>query len=410
MNTRFHVISLAFTLVMGWSISFANAETPPAQQDLYLEAMRSISEGRKTDASEALTRMIEQEPQHAGAWLDLALIQCELGRADKAEQLFQIIESRFSPPQGIRDVIANQRARGCKSWQSNNQTTIVIGRGADNNANQGASNPNVSLGNGDRRIDLQLLPEYLPKADEYSLLSIDFTHELSPNGSLGFAQLQTRQNDALSQYNTVSVAAGVDMPWHMTNWGLNTIGTVGALTLGGKLYQQQASLQARISPPVSLPKGFQFHALTSAAYIYYPTLDHFNANMLEMRGILHYQVKHMQAHASFGYLYDRATSIRPGGDRHGWYAHIQGRQRLTDHIFGELGWSLQTWTGKTAYSPGLIDEVRFQRTHTLQGALVVPVTDQQSLHLELRHVRNNENISVFQYSNSQFQLTWQWRN
>src|SRR6185437_15823876 len=82
------------------------AQDPPSNQDLYLDAMKSIAEGRQDDADDTLTRLIEHEPQHAGAWLDLAIIQCELGRAAEAERLFTIIEARFSPPPGIEEVIA----------------------------------------------------------------------------------------------------------------------------------------------------------------------------------------------------------------------------------------------------------------------------------------------------------------
>ena len=68
-----------------------DGETP--QQQLYQDALQSLAEGRKNDASKALVRLIEQEPKHAGAWLDLALIQCSLGHAEEAERLFANIET-----------------------------------------------------------------------------------------------------------------------------------------------------------------------------------------------------------------------------------------------------------------------------------------------------------------------------
>lgn len=397
------------TLLLATGTS-AYSQTKLAQQDLYLDAMRSIAEGRKDDASDALTRMIEQEPQHAGAWLDLAIIQCELGHADEAERLFHIIESRFSPPPGILEVIARQRTQGCKGWQANSHASLMLGRGTDSNVNQGASSPNFSLGNGDLRIDLQLLPEYLPQHDQYNLLSAEYTRDLTPNGSVGFVQFQARQNDALTRYNTASAAVGLEIPWRIANWGVRGTGTLGALTLGGKLYQKQTLLQARVSPPVTLPDSLQFSIVAGLTHVEYPTLTDFNANTLELRSLLSYRTERTQTHASIGYLSDRAAGARPGGDRNGWYASLQGRTRIKGDVFGELGWTGQTWVGQSAYSPGLIDAVRHQQTQIFRGALIVPVTDRQSVHLELRQVRNNENISIFQYNDRQLQLTWQWQN
>lgn len=82
------------TLMMA-AATVAYAQGDPTGQDAYLEAMRLIANGQKQDASDALTRMIQQEPEHAGAWLDLAILQCEMGRAEEAERLFAEIVARF---------------------------------------------------------------------------------------------------------------------------------------------------------------------------------------------------------------------------------------------------------------------------------------------------------------------------
>ena len=84
----------------------ARAQTADLVQDLYRDALRSIAEGRRDDATDALERVIAQEPLHAGAWLDLALVRCDLGNMAEAERLFQAIEQRFAPPPEIRELIA----------------------------------------------------------------------------------------------------------------------------------------------------------------------------------------------------------------------------------------------------------------------------------------------------------------
>lgn len=381
-----------------------------AQQELYLDALNSLSEGRQNDASDALSRMLEQEPQHAGAWLDLAIIQCELGHAVEAERLFREIESRFAPPPGIQEVINSHRAMGCNNWQPHSQWSLSMGRGIDNNVNQGASNPNFSIGSGSARIDLQLQPEFRPQHDQFTLLSAEYIREISRNGSVGFVQLRARENDSLNRYNTNSLRFGAEVPWRAGNWNVRGVGSVGFLTLGNELYQKQGQIHARITPPLALPERFRFNVLTGLTRLHYTTLANYDSNTVELSGLLTYQGRKSQVQASLGYVTDRGDAARLGGNRDGWYASLQGQMRLGDNLTGELGWSHQHWLSSSAYSPGLIDQIRRQDTQLLRAALIVPIKPQHAVHIELRQVRNNENISIFQYNSHLLQVSWQWQN
>lgn len=410
MIKRWLLLLHAVVLLHTFSVpAFAQADS--AQQELYLEAMRFLSEGRKNDASDALKRMIEVAPQHAGAWLDLAIIQCELGNAAEAERLFQTIESRFSPPPGILEVIARNRATGCKGWQARNQFSVTLGRGMDSNVNQGASNPFFSIGSGSSRMDLELLPEYLPQRDQYTLLSTDYSRDLTPDGTTGFAQFRARQNDSLSRYNTQSLFMGVEHPWRLGSWGIRSVGALGFLNLGGRLYQKQAQLQMRVTPPLALRKGFQFTTQASASYVDYSTLVNFNSTTWELSSLLSYTNDRTQFQTSAGYMFDNGAAGRLGGDRHGWFATLQNRTRLYENIVAEAGFTQQRWRSQTPYSPGLIDEIRYQNTQLFRAGVIIPLKKpQQALHIEWRQVRNNENISVFQYNSRLLQISWQWQN
>lgn len=398
---------LLASALYAWSASvLAEAHV---QHELYLDAMQSIIEGRQYDASEALMRMIEQEPEHAGAWLDLAIIQCELGQAAEVERLLKTIETRFSPPPAIMEVINRLRAEGCKGWQPRSNLSLSAGRGSDNNVNQGASSPNFSIGTATNRIELQLLPEYLPRGDQYTVLSGEYMRELNPNGGIAFVQMRALQNDSLSAFNTSTFAVGVEQPWRAGQWSLRGNGVLASLGLGGHLYQRQAQAQLRITPPLPLPRNLQFSVLTGANQVEYVTLTDYNSTTWEWRGVLAYRGTRTQVQASLGYLKDRATSSRPGGDRDGWLATLYSRTRLGAEVVGELGWTGQRWVAETAYSPGLIDQARRQNTHVLRGALIFPVAPKQTVNLELRQVRNHENISIFQYNSRQIQVSWQWQ-
>lgn len=385
-------------------------ETPlQLEPDLYLEAMQAISEGRKNDASSTLARMVAKGPRHAGEWLDLALLQCALGHADEAEQLFQAIETRYAPPPGILKIIADQRAQGCASWRRQHQWALTLGRGYDRNVNQGASSPYYVIGDGSDGPQ-QLDPDYLPKADHYALLSADYVTDLTENGAVGFLQLHTRRNDLHTSYDTASVFAGVDLPWRWQRWQLRASALGGMLSLGGKLYQTQSQAQLRVTPPLKLPGNTELSVMTGMSHVKYRSLTNFDSNTLDLRAQLSYRSQGRAVYASLGRMNDHAIADRPGGNRSGWSASLSGRSVLPYRLEGELEWSGTQWQGQSAYSPGVVDQVRRQNSSTVRAALSYPLTAATSLQLEWRKINNRENISIFQYDNQVLQLSWRWRD
>lgn len=382
-----------------------------APSDPYLDALRAISEGHIDEAEAALKRMMEQEPQHAGAWLDLAIVQCELGHTREAERLFKIIEERYDPPPGIIEVIKAQRATGCRGKiVVHDKLSVLIGHGYDTNVNQGASSPFFALGAGTDTQVLTLLPQYLPQHDQYTLLSANYVRDLDKRGDVGFIQFQARENDTLSSYNTISLLFGVDSPWHIGTWNTHTVGTVGALTLGGRDYQRQVQLQERVTPPWNLPEHWQFNVVGSVAYVEYPTLTNYNSATDELDAQLQYQGQRVAGQLSIGGLYDHGDAARLGGNRRGWQTSAMLNAHLAERLNGEFGWSWQSWDGSDAYSPGLIDQVRKQDTRTWRAGLIVPLRRDTALELEWRRIMNNENISLFEYRGQLLQLSLKWQN
>jgi hypothetical protein len=388
----------------------AQVQPPPTSApDLYQDALQSIAEGRKNDAYETLMRVIEKEPLHAGAWLEVALIQCGLGHAEEAERLFATIETRFNPPPGIVELIANARETGCNRWQPFTTSSISFGRGIDQNVNQGASDPVYIFTRPDGTGVGTLLTDFLPKHDQYTVLSTEYLRDLTPNGSVGFVQFQGRHNDRLTDYNSASLFMGVETPWRFGRWTLRGTAMGGMISLGGRLYQRQAQLQARVGPPLPLPGSTQFTLYGGATRTEFLTLTNFDSTTYELRGQLAYRNQNRSAGLSLAFLDDRASLKRPGGDRSGTVASAMLRQSLGQKIGAELGYSRQSWRGTSSYSPGVISEVRSQLTQVLRASLSYPVAKNQSVQLEARLVRDTENISIFQYNNRQLQLSWQWQ-
>lgn len=387
----------------------APADPGPRGHGLYHDALQSIAEGRRGDASHELMRLLDHEPQHAGAWLELALTQCALGHADQAERMFATIETRFDPPPAIVQVIADAREQGCNHWQALRSWSLALARGIDQNVNQGARTANYVIDAPGGQVEYVLSDDFRPKHDQYSLLSGDYTRDVSANGSVAFAQYQLRHNDRLHAYDSGSLFAGIEAPWRFGGWNLRTTGTLGLVTLGGRLYQRQAQLQARLRAPLALPPGTQLNLLAGVTAADFPTLTNFDAHTYELRALLTHRAAATFASATLGYLHDRAVAQRPGGDRDGWFGNLLLRRRLARALSGELGYTRHDWNSKLPYSPGLIDQRRAQATQVLHASLGYMAGKNQLLQLEVRVVRNRENISIFQYNNRQLQLSWQWQ-
>jgi hypothetical protein len=387
----------------------ADATAPDDSDALYLKALESIAEGRRGDASHELDELVERHPQHAGALLDLALTHCSLGNADQAERLFAAFETRFSPSRPILELIANARDQGCAAWDASSSTVVTLGRGIDQNVNQGARTTRYVVDAPGGQVEYELAGDFRPRHDQYVQLSGDHVREITPNGSVGFAQYQLRRNDSLHQYDSASLFVGAETPWRFGPWRVRGTGTVGLVTLGNQLYQRQVQLQARATPPLKLPAGIGFDMVGSVTYNTFPSLSNFDSTTQEVRGHLAWRGVHGVASASLGYQNDHALERRPGGDRDGIFVNLLVRRELRQGLIAELGYTRQGWDSSQAYSPGLVDEVRDQTTQVVRGVLRWAVGKRQTLLLEGRIVRNRENISIFQYNNRQLQLSWQWQ-
>lgn len=406
MTRQRSIAALALTMLClpcaGW------AQQAPEPADLYRDALNLIAAGRKTDAIDTLTRLIENQPLHAGAWLEVALLQCGLGNAEEAERLFRAIQVRFNPEGGILALIAEARKQGCQRLPMRSTASLTVGRGIEQNVNQGATNPNYLVHGDSGVVELPLLPDFLPKHDQYTRLAGSYGRDLSANGSVAFVQFQGRRNDHLRQYDSATLFAGVESPWQAGLWTVRFTGLFGVTILGDAYYQRQAELQARVTPPWSLPFGTQFSVFGSVARNQFLTLSNFDSSTSELRAQLGHAGASHAATASFGLLDDHASAQRPGGSRHGWVANLRASRPIGAAASVEVAYTQQRWHSKQPYSPGLIEEVRAQATHVLRTTLTYPLDQNHSLLLEGRLVHNVENISIFQYNNRLLQLSWQW--
>jgi hypothetical protein len=395
-------------LLLGGAAAAAAAAEPDHVRGLYLEAVRLMTEGRHEEATAAFEHLIDVEPQHAGAWLELALNHCTLGHPAEAERLFREIEVRFAPSAGILEVINSHRSQGCQPWRPKTVGSVTLSRGTDSNVNQGTSNPVFVTGSGPDRVESLLSADYLPRRDSYLQTAFEATRELNQRGAIAFAQLRVRRNDVVSDQDTNALLVGADRPFGSGPWSGRGMGSVSMVSLGGKLYQRQFQLQARSALPLPLPEHYDLTLSAALGNIAYLTRKKFDSNTGEISALLNYRGASNQQQLAFGALVDRGEAGRLGGNRHGWYTGVQWQRQFGARLNGELGWTRQDWRGQTVYFPGLIDAVREQSTRQWRASLTTALTPTQGVQLEWRHVQNKENISLFQYNSQAVQLNWRW--
>lgn len=379
----------------------------------YDEALKLIGETRYADAKSLLLQVIEKEPRHVGAWLDLAIVQCELGNKAEAHHLFDQLAQRFNPPPAILEVIALQKNRKCADPTAKTIDHIIsmsLDRGYDSNVNQGASNSSFTLGSGASQVKLELLPEYLPKSDRFSTLSLFGNVKLPANGTTVFVNVNAKKYDQYSSFNTISAALGAEQSFEQKYWVTQITGFTSDLLLGDRLYQKQAGVQLHVTPTSKYMGLLQLGVTTGITIAHYPTVLNYDSKTSELRGKLFYENLKTQIFSSVGVLLDSGTSQRSGGNRAGIAANVNVRYKLHPQLDSELSWNRQVWNSSTPYSPGLIDKIRRQDTEVLRLALIKPLIKNQSLKVELRHVNNRENITILQYKNTSIQFGWGWQN
>ncbi|MDN4054642.1 tetratricopeptide repeat protein [Massilia sp. YIM B02763] len=389
------------------------AATPADPQDeLYRAALRALADGRTEEAAAMLRRVLVLEPRHAGAWMDLAISECELGNAAEADRLFGELQHRFALPPGMLEAVARYRATGCGKPAAREGSVWLLAatRGHDDNVNQGASDPRFTIGTGSTQTEYELDPAFLPRADSFSQLAVSWLRPLGNTGTNAIVQAYSRWHDEVREQDTASVLGALEHTWKPGGWLLRGTAALGYVTLDRTLYQRQQQLQARITPPWKLPAGADFALSANVSRVDYPTRPAYDGNTVELGGIAGYRTRRSLTQLTLTRLHDDSSDDRPGGDRDGWFGSVQWVGEAAENVTLEAGATRQRWHSKTLYSPGLIETRRLQNTTTLRTAANWQLRPHTTLVLEWRATLNRENISLFQYNSHALQLSLRWDN
>lgn len=377
-------------------------------ENLYQEALIAISEGNAKEAENKLKQLLEHHPLHAGAYLDLALLYCAIGNQFAAESLFEALTLHFSPPEQILEIIAAQRASACGGVKPKHRSNFRLTRGHESNVNQGARNPNFSIGSGSSLIELVLLPEFQPKSDSFTSITAEYSRQLTTS-LLGTLVYHNRLFDVQRPYNMHKLELGLEQTWQRGDWITRGMASSGLTVLNNRLYLKQHQLHVALTPAALDSTPWQTNLLSGISLLEYPLLDNFNAYIWETRATLSYRKNHFQWQAMLGHQTDYAAAARPGGHREGTTWSLAGKYLFGEKIFVEAGVQEIYWQSRKPFLPGFIDRKRKQQLTSAHLATTLKLDADNALTAALQLVSNRENISVFAYQNRILQVSWQFQ-
>ena len=212
------VCGSALTLLGGLvSAQSLSSTQPPDVPDGYVRALEALDKGDLEIAEQQLKKVIHQQPEWAGAWLDLALLVLRQKRYSEAEELVLILEKKFYPlPDGIKtavELIHQQLAshlrniEPTKAVNRDRYSALALAVGFDSNANSGLAMSSITLTLPGSSATLNIDSNSQAKSAVYARAG--WAHQAAQTWDMGKIswqiKAQVRQNQGLSAYDSVEL-------------------------------------------------------------------------------------------------------------------------------------------------------------------------------------------------------------
>ncbi len=338
--------------------------------------------------------------------LNQAIERCQRGDAEQALVLFKAIREQLEPPASVRQLLDAYEVTGCKPTSvSKGRWGLQLGFGGDSNVNQGISASTLTLGSGDRAIEVELGDVYRPKSSLFALAGIDRAFALG-NWGTGQLALQSRVNQAVPELNLTSVVAGATLPFPL----LDRPGVVqldlGATWLGSRFYQQASAATLQWLPSKN-DRSWVVNLATVRAT--YPTQRNQDSHLYEA-GIWRESMvaPGLGIFGGVSALYDYAINHRGGGDRAGWRYQLGAsanwaRWQIQPRV------SVLNWRSEDVFSPGLIDVVRQHRLAALDVQFIRPISINQQVILEWKTRMADDTVPLYSFKNHTLAIYWRYQ-
>ena len=378
---------------------------------LYEEAVLLIDADQNTAGIDLLRKVVELQPDHAGAWLDLAMLHCRIGDAAATGQLLDHVERQFKPNPQIRLVINHIQKTNCDGYAKLSeeikltQKGVLRGEfalGVDDNVNQGLSNNSFLFDQGGSLIELQVAPDFRPRSDEF--VQTDLSYQ--KNGFSAYVQM--RQNFTEDAFDLFSGFLGYQTTPYLPGANVQFGTVAGALTLGGALYQRTLQVNTHLTPTALQSESIGTRFVLALSRVSYPSLAGADAEFVEL-GLENIWNRQSYSIASrVDYTFDNALKNRAGGDRTTVGLNLEVARPLPRDYGIRFGVTQKRTLGSDVFSPGFISKRRDQMRSSYGLTLTKTLNPKATLKFQVRKVLNSENIELFEYDNTVAKMSVLW--
>jgi len=349
-------------------------------------------------------------PGHAGAWLDLAIVNFRQGDIETAEQLVDYVSNNFDPPQSLKAELDNvrqslQQAPGNpRHWHG----VASLAYGYDNNANYGLMLDNITLTpTGSAPIALSLDKSSQPQGDFAGqfrgYMARRFTHAKGRESQF-IAQTQARKYSQQSDFDLIDASVAWRLLWPLNtekDWYLALTPAARHIALGGDTLGEVFTgslgmFHKRFGCDWGGRLDFEKRLYAREGYTD-ATLPWANL-LVSCESISHFYGLTLR------YGQDYPDTARAGGqtDRH--EANLYWRKPLTDDlVLGLLGY-VAYYTDALGYNP-LLDQGKprtlWRFSQKMELNLKLPYLQNWWGQLEIEHTQDASNIPLNNIENLQ---------
>ena len=288
--------------------------------DSYSRAVEQLESGQTQTAVTLLESVVQQNPRHAGARLDLVLGYCALGQLSSAQEHYTALEQFPGVPLALLKVAQAALATGCTGREPGERVWAMAGLaiGHTSNVNAGPSQSRVWFAQGAPIDFLDFTQDSMPRSDWLKTFSAGVGY------SRWALQGEFRKHHHASAYDAVQLqlsgggsAQGVgsfqDARWgaQMGAWWQRKGSREHALGLSYEAWQLEPRATAR------------YGVGAKAVMLDYPREPKYGSVRLELGPRLAFRWSQTRLLGSSEATYDHTVSDRPGGDRLGLQLGIE---------------------------------------------------------------------------------------
>lgn len=410
---------LVFALCLALQAPSAGAQTPVrpsyahALEQRYQQALGLLEHGQPQAARLLLETIVAEQPDFAGAWLDLALATYQSGDTPAALEHLVYLRQQFP----LSLALLQQIERWEKTWQQASQSPapgpevwqgeISLDLGRSNNVNGGITQGQITLTiPGGQQAILPLAPEQRPRGDAYTQLGLQAWRRWPLEGGSLYPlmRLRARQMHTEKAYDQLDLQGGViyqALPDPAGRaWQASLL--LQHDTLGGKALLQTGRLLLQHLQEQSscrLAWGGELE------YRRYPSLP-LDARLFWLN--LGLACKAGPATQWGGQLrggYEQAQVSQPGGNTRQYELTLQGSHRLGNGASLDLQWQLSRSQDQQGYSPLLQDNAPRQlQRQQFSLALRHPLGAEWEARFALELQQQQSNLALFSQQVRQFSL------